>query len=161
MLFRSNNNNNNSQKAVLASVPIPLSIISAAIGEITAKDIMIAGSANGKKGRKGKRREGKGMKGREEGRREGEERRGKGRKGEKRKQGKGMEGRRGAGKGEEGRKTDGNIMLILILMWKGCMKGRKDLEGGILTQAFLSYYYVCPFLFVGDYFSLQSSHNLL
>ena len=52
-------------------------------------------------------------------------------------------------------------MLILILMWKGCMKGRKDLEGGILTQAFLSYYYVCPFLFVGDYFSLQSSHNLL
>ena len=30
-----------------AAVPIPLSVISAAIGEITAKDIMIAGSANG------------------------------------------------------------------------------------------------------------------
>ena len=29
------------------AVPIPLSVISAAIGEITAKDIMIAGSANG------------------------------------------------------------------------------------------------------------------
>ena len=29
------------------TVPLPLAVISAAIGEITAKDIMIAGSANG------------------------------------------------------------------------------------------------------------------
>ena len=37
-----------SSSSCSSSAILPLSVISAAIGEITAKDIMIAGSANGK-----------------------------------------------------------------------------------------------------------------
>jgi translation initiation factor IF-2 len=45
----SNESPTNKKKAVVKEEVLPLSVISASIGEITAKDIMIAASSNGKK----------------------------------------------------------------------------------------------------------------